>query len=58
MSLLIISLVSYNTKRAFATFLAIIISVIILFAVFSLGFFLFVIKCYIFLFCIILTKTI
>jgi hypothetical protein len=38
-SLFIISLASYSIKRASAIFLTIIISVIILFAVFSLSFF-------------------
>jgi hypothetical protein len=39
--LLIISLASYSIKKAFATFLAIVTSAIILLAVLSLGFFLF-----------------
>jgi hypothetical protein len=49
MSLFIASLASYNTKKAFAIFLAIVISVIILFAVLFPGFFLFVTGYYIFL---------
>jgi hypothetical protein len=56
--LLVISLVSYNTRKAFATFLAIATSVTILFAVLFPGFFLFAIRCCIFLFCIMLARAI
>jgi hypothetical protein len=58
MSLLVASPASYSTRRASATFLAIITSVIILFAVLSLGFFLFATGYYISLFCITLARAI
>jgi hypothetical protein len=56
--LLVISLASYNTKRAFVIFLAIITSVIILLVILSLGFFLFATECYISLSCIMLARAI
>jgi hypothetical protein len=58
MSLLVASLASYSTKRAFVTFLAIVISITILFAVLSSGFFSFATRCCISLFCIMLAKAI
>jgi hypothetical protein len=57
-SLLVVSLVSYSTRRAFAIFLIIVINAIILFAVLSSGFFLFATGYYIFLFCIMFAKAI
>jgi hypothetical protein len=57
-SLLVASLVSYSTKRASAIFLAIVTGVTIFLAVLSLGFFLFVTECCIFLFYITLAKAI
>jgi hypothetical protein len=58
MSLLITSLASYNTKKAFVIFLAIAISAIILLTILSSSFFLFAIRCYIFLFYITLARAI
>jgi hypothetical protein len=58
MSLLIISLASYSTKKASATFLAIATNATILLAVLSPGFFLFATGCYISLFCITLARAI
>jgi hypothetical protein len=57
-SLLITSLASYSIKKASAIFLAIVTDAIILLAVFSSGFFLFIIGCYIFLSCIMLAGAI
>jgi hypothetical protein len=57
-SLLVASPASYNTRRAFATFLVIVTSVIILFAVFSPGFLLFITGYYISLFYITLARAI
>jgi hypothetical protein len=58
MFLFVASLISYNTKKASATFLAIVTNTTILLAVFSPGFFLFATGCYISLSYITLAKAI
>jgi hypothetical protein len=58
MFLFVVSLASYSIRRAFATFLAIVTDVTILFVVFFIGFFLFATECCIFLFCIMFARAI